>query len=183
MIFLKKYDVIQLVAVVKSLLKITVSLKSQLIKKAKDIAAKILTLLIKLCIQLYLRKILYISFLITISILRSQEVSPVAFTSPLALYREAKKHYPSLTFCQVKTWLQSKDTYTLHKPVRYNFLRNRVIVTAFDGQWQADLVDISSLARFNKGYKFLLTCIDVFSKFAWVVPLKNKTDESLFNGF
>ena len=55
--------------------------------------------------------------------------SPVAFTSPLALYREGKKkqqqqqnkHYPSLTFCQVKTWLQSKDTYTLHKPVRYIF--------------------------------------------------------------
>ena len=109
--------------------------------------------------------------------------SPVAFTSPLALYREAKKHYPSLTFCQVKTWLQSKDTYTLHKPVRYNFPRNRVIVTEYDGQWQADLVDISSLARFNKGYKFLLTCIDVFSKFARVVPLKNKTGESLVNGF
>ena len=72
MIFLKKYDVIQLVAVVKSLLKITVSLKSPLIKKAKDIAAKILTLLIKLCLLLYLRKILYISFLITISILRVQ---------------------------------------------------------------------------------------------------------------
>ena len=97
--------------------------------------------------------------------------SPVAFTSPLALYREAKKHYPSLTLHQVKTWLQSKDTYTLHKPVRYNFPRNRVIVTRIDYQWQADLVDISSLARFNEGYKFLLTCIDVFSKFAWVVLL------------
>ena len=70
MIFLKKYDVIQLVAVVKSLLKITVSLKSQLLKKAKDIAVKILTLLIKL--QLYLRKILYISFPIIILILRVQ---------------------------------------------------------------------------------------------------------------
>ena len=34
---------------------------------------------------------------------------PVAFTSPLALHREAKKRYPSLTFRQVKTWLQSKD--------------------------------------------------------------------------
>ena len=36
--------------------------------------------------------------------------SPVAFTSALALYREARKRYPSLTFRQVKTWLQSKDT-------------------------------------------------------------------------
>ena len=39
------------------------------------------------------------------------------------------------------------------------------------------------MARFNKGYKFLLTCIDVFSKFAWVVPLKNKSGETLVNGF
>ena len=73
--------------------------------------------------------------------------------------------------------------YTFHKSIRYNFPRNRVIVTGIDDQWQADLVDISSLARFNKGYKFLLTCINVFSKFAWVVPLKNKSGETLVNGF
>ena len=109
--------------------------------------------------------------------------SSVAFTSPLALYREAKKCYSSLTFRQFKTWLQSKDTYTLHKPVCYNFPRNRVIVTKIDDHWQADLMDISSLACLNKGYKFLLTCTDVFSKFAWVVLLKNKTGESLVNGF
>ena len=42
---------------------------------------------------------------------------------------------------------------------------------------------MSSLAPFNKGYKFLLTCIDVFSKSAWVVPIKNKMGESLVNGF
>ena len=99
--------------------------------------------------------------------------TPVAFTSPLALYREAKKHYPSLTFHQVKTWLQSKDTCTLHKPVRYNFPRNRE-VTEFNGQWQADLVDISSLARFNKGYKFLLTCIVYFRNLPGSCHLKTR---------
>ena len=167
MIFLKKYDLIQLVAVVKSLL------KSQLIKKAKNIVATILTLST-------VPKKDSLNFL---SDYYFDTKSPVAFTSPLALYREAKKRYPSLTFRQVKTWLQSKDTYTLHKPVRYNFPRNRVIVTGIDDQWQSDLVDNSSLARFNKGYKFLLTCIDVFSKFALVVPLKNKSRETLVNEF
>ena len=44
-------------------------------------------------------------------------------------------------------------------------------------------MDITSLVRFNKGYKFLLTCIDVFSKFTWVIPLKNKSGEYLVNGF
>ena len=79
----------------------------------------------------------------------SDTKSLVAFTSPLVLYGEAIKRYPSLTFHQVKTWLRSKDTYTLHKPVHYNFPRNSVIVTGIDDQWQADLVDISSLACFN----------------------------------
>ena len=40
-----------------------------------------------------------------------------------------------------------------------------------------------SAYRVNKGYRFLLTCTDVLSKFAWVVPLKNKVGESLVNGF
>ena len=100
--------------------------------------------------------------------------SPVAFTSPLALYREVKKHYPSLTFHQVKTSLQSKDTYTLQKPVWYNFPRNRVIVTEFDGQWQADLVDISSLARFDKGYKFYSPALMYFRNLPGLSQLKTR---------
>ena len=181
MISLKKSGVIQPVAVVKSLLKIIANLKSQTIKNVKNTVAKILTLLTELFSMSPNKP--NKNSLNFLSDYYFDTKSPVAFTSPLALYREAKKRYPSLTFSQVKTWLQSKDTYTLHKPVRYNFPRNRVIVTGIDDQWQADLVDTSSLARFNKGYKFLLTCIDVFSKFAWVVLLKNKTGESLVNGF
>ena len=77
---------------------------------------------------------------------------PVAFTSPLALYREVRKRFSFPDFSSSKTWLQSKDTCTLHKPVRCNFPRNRVIATGIDDQWRAELVDISSLARFNKGY-------------------------------
>ena len=181
MISLKKSSVIQPVAVVKSLLKIIANLKSQTIKNVKNTVAKILTLLTELfSMSPNTPNKNSLNFLFDYYF---DTKSPVAFTSPLALYREAKKRYPFLTFSQVKTWLQSKDAYILHKPVRYNFPRNRVIVTGIDDQWQADLVDVSSLARFNKGYKFLFTCIDVFSKYAWVVPLKNKTRESLVNGF
>ena len=181
MISLKKSSVIQPVAVVKSLLKIITNLKSQTIKNVKNTVAKILTLLTELfSMSPDTPNKNSLNFL---SDYYFDTKSPVAFTSPLALYREAKKCYPSLTFSEVKTWLQSKDTYTLHKPVRYNFPINRVIVTGIDDQWQADLVDVSSLARFTKGYKFLLTCFDVFSKVAWVIPLKNKMGESLVNSF
>ncbi len=84
---------------------------------------------------------------------------------------------------QVAHWLSLQDTYTLHKPVRYHFPRRKVIVGGIDHQWQADLVDVSRLSKYNKGFKFLLTCIDVLSKYAWVVPLKDKTGQSLVAAF
>ena len=49
--------------------------------------------------------------------------------------------------------------------------------------WQADLVDMSSISKYNDGYKFLLTVIDVFSKVAWTVPLKNKSGQTLTEAF
>ncbi len=46
-----------------------------------------------------------------------------------------------------------------------------------------DLADMQSMQKFNDGYRYLLVCIDVFSKYAWVVPLKNKTGPSLVEAF
>ena len=76
-----------------------------------------------------------------------------------------------------------QDTYTLHKPKRRHFRRNRVIVGGIDHQWQMDLADMQCMQKFNDGYRYLLVCIDVFSKYAWVVPLKNKTGLSLVEAF
>ena len=60
-----------------------------------------------------------------------------------------------------------QDTYTLHKPIRRRFKRNRVMVGGIDQQWQMDLADMQSMQKFNDGYRYLLVCIDVFSKYAW----------------
>ena len=84
---------------------------------------------------------------------------------------------------QIKDWLESQDAYTLHKQVRYRFPRRKTIVSGPSQQWQADLIDVSRLSQHNQGIKFLLTCIDVFSKKAWVVPLKNKSGISLVAAF
>ena len=80
-------------------------------------------------------------------------------------------------------WLKGQDTYTLHKPILKNIQRNKTIVAGIDDQWQADLADLSSLQKYNNGYKYLLTCIDIFSKFAWIVPLKNKSGKSICEAF
>ena len=84
---------------------------------------------------------------------------------------------------KIKEWLETQDAYNLHKPVRYKFPRRKVIVSGPGQQWQADLIDVSRLSRHNNGIKFLLTCIDVFSKKAWTLPLKDKTGQSLVRAF
>lgn len=100
--------------------------------------------------------------------------SSVAFGGKEKLFREARKQIKELKLYDVEKWLRAQPTYTLHKPVRLNFKTRRVIVYNIDEQWQMDLVDLSKLSRYNSGYKYLLVCIDVFSKFAWVTALKSK---------
>lgn len=63
----------------------------------------------------------------------------------------------------------------LHKRARKNFIRRRVVMKGIDDLWQADLVEMGDYSRYNKNYRYLLTVIDTFSKFAWAAPLKTKT--------
>ena len=108
---------------------------------------------------------------------------PAGYSGVNGLYKAAKKKGLKITLNVVKKWLQGQDTYTLHKPARKKFRRNRVIVTGMDSQWEADLADLTSLRRQNKGYRYLLTCIDVLSKYAWVVPFKDKKGVTLVKAF
>ena len=84
-----------------------------------------------------------------------------------------------LTRETVKRFLKGQQAYTLHKQVRRHYLRNRTYVARIDQQWQADLADVQKLAEHNDGYKYILTCIDVLSKYAWVVPVKSKNGKHM----
>ena len=61
--------------------------------------------------------------------------------------------------------------------------RERIIPLYKDETWSADLIDKSSLSKYNNNYKFILTVIDIFTKYAWAIPLKNKSGLSITNGF
>lgn len=107
-----------------------------------------------------------------------------SFSGVDALFRAAKERgLKKLKRKQVHDWLEKQDVYTLHKPARRRFQRNRVVVDGKDDQFQADLVDLSSLSKYNDGYTFLLTCIDILSKYAWAIPLKNKTGSQITEAF
>ena len=70
-------------------------------------------------------------------------------------------------------------TPTLHKPVNYKFRRNKIIDMSIGDQYQAGLCDMTKFALQNGNIKFLLSCIDCFSKLAWALPIKNKTSNEI----
>ena len=67
----------------------------------------------------------------------------------------------------------------LHKPVKRKFNKRRVLVNGIDKIWAADLADMKKFKKYNDGVNFLLLVIDTFSKYSWIVPLKNKKGETV----
>ena len=71
----------------------------------------------------------------------------------------------------------------LHKPIIRKFNKRKVYSQFKDNIWGVDLVDMQSLIRKNKGIKYLLCAIDLYSKYAFVIPLKYKKGISIVNAF
>ena len=71
----------------------------------------------------------------------------------------------------------------MHKPIKRNFIRRRVIVNHIDETWCSDLVEMQQFSIWNKGYRYLLMVLDVFSKYGWIVPLKDKKGETVTEAF
>ena len=65
----------------------------------------------------------------------------------------------------------------LHKPIKHNFTRRCVIANGIDKIWCSDLVEMQQFSKWNKGYRYLLMVLDLFSKYGWIIPLKNKKEE------
>ena len=75
------------------------------------------------------------------------------------------------------------NKFLLHNPIIRN-LKKRKVYSAFrDNIWGADLADMQLISNFNKKFRFLLCVIDIFSKYAWVVPLKDKKGVSIVDAF
>ena len=71
----------------------------------------------------------------------------------------------------------------LHKPIIRKFKKRKVYLSFRDKIWGFDLADMQPLSKYNKGIKCLLCAIDLFSKYAWVVPKKDKKETSIVNAF
>ena len=71
----------------------------------------------------------------------------------------------------------------LHKPIIKKFDKRKVYSQFKDNTWGVDLADMQSLSRKNKGIKYLLCAIDLYSKYAFVIPLKGKKGISIVSAF
>lgn len=105
---------------------------------------------------------------------------PAGFSGASNLINFMKRQYKPE---EIKKWISSQDAYTMHKTIRKRFQRNRYRVSNMNDLFQADLNDMRKLSRYNDNYKYILTVIDVFSRYAWAVPLSDKKHSSVIKAF
>jgi len=79
--------------------------------------------------------------------------------------------------------LARNDAYTLHKSARVRFRRRKTYSKGPSDLFQIDLVDLVNISSHNDGYRYLLTCIDVFTKRAWAIPIKTKSARDVTEAF
>ena len=71
----------------------------------------------------------------------------------------------------------------LHKPITRKFEKRKVYSSFRYNIWSADLADMQLISKFNKRFRLLLCVIDTYSKYAWLIPLKEKKSVSIINAF
>ncbi|KAL3117762.1 hypothetical protein niasHT_004891 [Heterodera trifolii] len=109
--------------------------------------------------------------------------SPVAFTSVEPLLREAQKTQPKINRIDVQNYLATQRTYTLHRQAKRRYRRLPTLAPGLHTEWQADLAIFDRLAKQNRGYKYLLVCIDTLSRQVFVEPVKTKTSTNMIIAF
>lgn len=97
-----------------------------------------------------------------------------------ALYRITKGKY---TRKQVADFLRNLKTQQLFKKTTRSKKYKAIVASQENQNWQCDLIDLQDFSKKNKGYKYILTVIDVFSRFAYAEPLKNKTGPVVLEAF
>ena len=110
--------------------------------------------------------------------------SPASFASAKTLYYHARKHDPKIKLKTVTDFLEAQHVYSMHKQTRTKkFPRNKVTAIGLDSHWQADLCDMRALkkANYNRGY--ILTVVDVLSKYGFAECVARKSSKLVAEAF
>ena len=110
--------------------------------------------------------------------------NPASLSGPDKLYQFVKKDGKYIiSKYRIRKWLQKEEAYSLQREARSPQKRSRIVVAGIDDQWSADLMDMVKFTKSNQGVRFILVVIDVFSKYLWLRPLKDKKGLSVAKAF
>ena len=109
--------------------------------------------------------------------------NPGAFAGPTKIRKILKENRFNTKLTEVQQWLQDQDAYSLLKPTKYKFKRNRIVTTGLDDLWDVDLAEVGNLHKHNEPYKYWLVVIDVFSRYLWVIPVESKHHTHMVKAF
>jgi hypothetical protein len=108
--------------------------------------------------------------------------SPVSFSGINNIFKKVRDDGYKISKPEIKKFLEEQPTYTLHKRLIKKFPFIKTMVSYIDQQWQ-DLVDMHKFSNSNKGYRFILAVIDIFSRFTWAKPSKSKRGDEITDVF
>lgn len=98
------------------------------------------------------------------------------FISANKIYVKLKKEIP---LAKIKVFLQSQELNQIYRQSKRERRCKKMIVFSTNNQWQIDLIDFSKYSHWNSGFKYLFCIVDVFSRKAFVVPLKKKSHTTI----
>ena len=101
---------------------------------------------------------------------------PDSFSTPQKLQKRTKK--PSK---EVNEWLSDQLAHSLTKPIKKRFPTRSYKANGPNDLWQMDLMEMIPFASINKGYKYILNVVDVYSRYVWAIPIKTKTGVEVAN--
>ena len=96
---------------------------------------------------------------------------------------QLKSFYKNIKVKDLQNVLDSMENYTKFREEKKPRHYNPFFVRSKRHQVQADLMDVQNIAKFNDNYKYILTVIDIFTRYAWAVPLKSKSQNEVKNAF
>ena len=97
------------------------------------------------------------------------------YTSINELFRQAHKLDNNISYKDVIDFCRNQKSYQLHFPILKPKFYNPIIASNINSDWQIDLIDYSKYSRNNHGYKWILNCIDVFTRKGFGLPMRNKS--------
>jgi hypothetical protein len=106
-----------------------------------------------------------------------------AYSAPQTLLKELRASGSKVKLATVQKWLSGQPTYYQHKPINRKFQRRKYEMSHPGDLLQIDLLDVRNMNKHNKPFKYILTCIDGFSKKAFATPLKSKNSDEVEKAF